>query len=117
MCLAVPGQILSVEGDGIDRLGKVSFGGVVKQISLAYTPEAQIGDYVYVHVGFALSTVDEAEAARVFAYLDKMGELAELDALDTGLAEVEEAALQMANLAPDETFTVIDYRHAKEVMA
>jgi len=108
---------LSIEGEGIERLGKVSFGGVVKQVSLAYTPEAQVGDYVYVHVGFALSTVDEAEAARVFAYLDKMGELAELDALDTGLGEVEDAALELANLAPNETFEVIDFHHAKEVMA
>ena len=117
MCLAVPGQVLSIEGEGIDRLGKVSCGGVVKQVSLAYTPEAQVGDYVYVHVGFALSTVDAAEAARVFAYLDKMGELAELDALDTGLGEVEEAAMHMANLEPHETFEVIDFRNAKELMA
>jgi hydrogenase expression/formation protein HypC len=98
-------------------MGKVSFGGVVKQVSLAYTPEAQVGDYVYVHVGFALSTVDEAEAAHVFAYLDEMGELAELDAVGGGLEGIEDAALEMASLAPGETFEVIDFRHAKEVMA
>jgi hydrogenase expression/formation protein HypC len=80
MCLAVPGKILSIEGtDPVFRCGKVNFGGIVKQINLAYVPEAKIGDYVLVHVGFAISTVDEAEAQQVFEYLQQMGELAELD--------------------------------------
>lgn len=80
MCLAVPGKLLSVEGDdGLNRLGKVSFGGVVKEVSLACVPEAKPGDYVVVHVGFALSVVDEAEASRVFEYLREMDELAELE--------------------------------------
>jgi hydrogenase expression/formation protein HypC len=80
MCLAVPGKLLSVEGDDdLSRLGKVSFGGVVKQVSLACVPEAKPGDYVVVHVGFALSVVDEAEASRVFEYLREMDELAELE--------------------------------------
>jgi hydrogenase expression/formation protein HypC len=57
----------------------VSFSGVVKQINLAYVPEARVGDYVLVHVGFAISTVDEAEAQQVFEYLRQMGELAELE--------------------------------------
>ena len=79
MCLAVPGKIISIQGDdAISRTGRVSFGGVVKEVSLAYVPEAQIGDYVIVHVGFALSKVDEDEAARVFDYLAQMGELGEL---------------------------------------
>jgi hydrogenase expression/formation protein HypC len=56
----------------------VSFGGIVKEVSLAYVPEVQVGDYVIVHVGFALSKVDEDEAARVFDYLEQMGELGEL---------------------------------------
>jgi hydrogenase expression/formation protein HypC len=108
MCLAVPGQVLSIEGEGIERMGRVSFGGIVKQVSLAYTPEAHVGDYVYVHVGFALSTVDEAEAAHVFAYLDAMGELAELD-LDAGEAgEV---------LCEAQALEVGEFHHAKEVMA
>jgi hydrogenase expression/formation protein HypC len=78
MCLAIPGKILSVAGeDPVMRSAKVSFGGIVKEISLAYTPTAKVGDYVVVHVGFALSIVDEAEAAKVFEYLDKMGELEE----------------------------------------
>jgi hydrogenase expression/formation protein HypC len=79
MCLAVPGKILSVAGaDPLLRTGRVSFGGIVKEVNLAYTPEANIGDYVIVHVGFAISTLDEEEAHRVFDYLAQMGELAEL---------------------------------------
>jgi hydrogenase expression/formation protein HypC len=80
MCLAVPGKILSIEGaDPISRCGRVSFGGIIKQINLAYVPEAKVGDYVLVHVGFAISTIDEAEAEQVFEYLRQMGELAELE--------------------------------------
>jgi hydrogenase expression/formation protein HypC len=80
MCLAVPGKILSIDGvDPILRSGRVDFAGVVKQINLAYVPEAHVGDYVLVHVGFAISTVDEAEAKQVFEYLKQMGDLAELD--------------------------------------
>lgn len=79
MCLGVPGQILTITGDDpITRMGRVNFGGVVKEVSLAYTPEAQVGEYVVVHVGFAISTVDEQEAAIVFDYLRQMGELEEL---------------------------------------
>lgn len=80
MCLAVPGKIVSVKGDDpITRTGRVSFGGIVREVSLAYVPEAGIGDYVIVHVGFAISALDEAEAQRVFQYLKDMGELAELE--------------------------------------
>jgi len=79
MCLAIPGKILSIAGDDpLLRGGRVSFGGIVKEVNLAYTPEAGVGDYVIVHVGFAISTVDEAEAHRVFDYLREMDELAEL---------------------------------------
>jgi hydrogenase expression/formation protein HypC len=70
--------LTSISGEDLQRTGKVSFGGVVKEVSLAYVPEAQVGDYVIVHVGFALSVVDEAEAQRVFGYLEEMGELGEL---------------------------------------
>jgi hydrogenase expression/formation protein HypC len=80
MCLAIPGQILAVEGaDPLTRMGKVSFGGIVKEVSLAYVPEATVGDYVIVHVGFAISKVDEQEAQQVFAYLEQMDELTELN--------------------------------------
>jgi len=80
MCLAVPGRIESIEGtDPIFRTGKVSFGGIIKNINLAYVPEAKIGDYVLVHVGFAISIIDEAEAQEVVGYLRQMEELAELE--------------------------------------
>lgn len=76
MCLAIPGKVLSVEGDDPTFLrGRVDFGGVKKEISLAFTPEAKVGDYVLVHVGFALSVVDEEEAGRIFATLEEMEEL------------------------------------------
>jgi len=79
MCLAIPGRILSAEGAELARTGRVDFGGIVKQISLAYVPEAEIGDYVLVHVGFAISVIDEAEAGRVFEHLKQLGEI-ELEA-------------------------------------
>jgi len=80
MCLAVPGKIISIEGtDPVFRSGKVNFGGIQKTINLAYVPEAKIGDYVLVHVGFAISTIDEAEAQEVFEYLRQMGELADME--------------------------------------
>ncbi|MBI4719655.1 MAG: HypC/HybG/HupF family hydrogenase formation chaperone [Chitinivibrionia bacterium] len=73
MCLAVPGRIMEIAGTGdFDRVGKVSFGGVIKDVSLAYVPEAAVGDYVIVHVGFALSVVDEEEAERTIALLKEL---------------------------------------------
>jgi len=81
MCLAVPGKILSIEGENFARTARVNFGGIVKQVSLAYTPEANVGDYAIVHVGFAISLVDEQEALRSLEYLRQMGELAELEQL------------------------------------
>ncbi len=80
MCLAVPGKIESIDGlDPLLRSGKVNFGGIIKQINLAYVPEAKVGDYVLVHVGFAISTIEESEAQEVFEYLRQLGELAELE--------------------------------------
>lgn len=81
MCLGVPGKVLSVEvrDDGM-AMGRVSFGGVVKEVCLAYTPDVQVGEYVVVHVGFAISKVDEAEAQEVFRFLAQMDELNELNA-------------------------------------
>jgi hydrogenase expression/formation protein HypC len=73
MCLAVPGQILEIHsGEPETRVGRVRFGGIVRDVNLAFVPEAQQGDYVLVHVGFAISRIDEAEAARVFAYLEEI---------------------------------------------
>jgi hydrogenase expression/formation protein HypC len=80
MCLAVPGRILSIDGDDpLLRAGRVDFAGIVKRVNLGYVPEARIGDYVLVHVGFAITTVDEAEAGQVFEYLREMGDLSELN--------------------------------------
>ena len=81
MCLAIPGKIETIIDLGsniLNRRGKVNFSGIFKEISLAYVPEAKVGDYVIVHVGFALSIVDPLEAAKVFDYLKQMGELEEL---------------------------------------
>jgi hydrogenase expression/formation protein HypC len=80
MCLAVPGKVVSIVGDDpILRSGVVDFGGIRKEVNLSFVPEADIGDYVLVHVGFALNTIEEEEANRVFQYLDEIGELGELE--------------------------------------
>jgi hydrogenase expression/formation protein HypC len=73
MCLAVPGRIETIEGDDpIERRGRVDFGGVRREIQLAFVPEARPGDWVLVHVGFAISTLDPAEADRVLAALESL---------------------------------------------
>ena len=80
MCLAVPGRVVEIidAGNAAFRQAKVDFGGVRKDINLAYTPEAEVGKYVLVHVGFAISVIDEAEANRIFEeYLKQMGGLEE----------------------------------------
>jgi hydrogenase expression/formation protein HypC len=79
MCLAIPGKIESITGaDSMSRMGRINFGGVIKEACLAYVPEVKVGDYVIVHVGFALSRVDEDEAHKVFEYLKQMEELGDL---------------------------------------
>jgi len=79
MCLAVPGRVVEIfdAEDIAFRRAKVDFGGIRKDVNLAYTPEAEVGKYVLVHVGFAISVIDEAEAQRVFQYLEEMGGLKE----------------------------------------
>jgi hydrogenase expression/formation protein HypC len=80
MCLGVPGKVVRVDESPIGMtMGLVSFGGITKEVCLAYTPEAKAGDYVLVHVGFAISMLDEAHAREVFETLKRMGELTELD--------------------------------------
>ena len=70
MCLAVPGQVLTIEGeDVLTRQGRVAFGGIVKQVNLAYVPEATVGDYVLVHAGFAITTIDAEQALKTLDYL------------------------------------------------
>lgn len=75
MCLGIPGKILDVKAGDL-RTGRVVFGGVVREVCLEYVPEANEGDWVIVHVGFAISRIDEAEAARTLQYLEEMGEYA-----------------------------------------
>jgi hydrogenase expression/formation protein HypC len=77
MCLAVPGKVLNVVGDDLAfRSGSVDFCGIRKTVNLAFTPEVQPGDFVLVHVGFAISRIDAEEAARAFKYLEHIGALA-----------------------------------------
>ena len=80
MCLAIPGKIESIQdnGDPILRTGRVSFGGIIKEISLACAPEAVVGNYVLVHAGIAISTIDEEAAQETLAYLERINELGEL---------------------------------------
>ena len=79
MCLAVPGKLIEISGtEPLSRTGKVDFGGIIKEVNLAYVPEAKLEDYVLVHVGFAISIVDEDEAKKVFEYLDRIDELNEI---------------------------------------
>ncbi len=79
MCLAAPGKVLTITGDDpLLRTGRISFGSLVEEVNLACVPEAPIGDCVIVHVGFAISVLDETEAHRVFDYLREIGELEEL---------------------------------------
>ncbi len=83
MCLAIPGKVIEIAPDAQGVLmGKANFGGIVKQVCLEYTPEVSVGDYVLVHVGFALSKVDEAEAARTYQALQELQQLGELDVPD-----------------------------------
>jgi hydrogenase expression/formation protein HypC len=77
MCLAIPGKILSREKADSMLLGRVQFGGIVRQVNLDFVPEAQPGDFVMVHVGFAISRVDAAEADRTYKLLAEMGALTE----------------------------------------
>jgi hydrogenase expression/formation protein HypC len=79
MCLAVPGKITEITEEGdLTRSGRVDFSGIIKHANLAYVPDAKVGDYVIVHVGFAISKLDEAEAHRVFDYLKEIGDIKEL---------------------------------------
>ncbi len=77
MCLAIPGKVVSIEQSSGLRVGRVQFGGIVRQASLDFVPEAEVGDYVMVHVGFAISRVDAAEAERTYQLLEEMGALEE----------------------------------------
>jgi hydrogenase expression/formation protein HypC len=80
MCLGVPGKVVETYREHDVLMGRVEFGGVYKRVCLEHVPEASVDDYVLVHVGFALSRIDEVEARRVFAFLGGMNQLDELEA-------------------------------------
>ena len=79
MCLGIPGKVVETYREDDVLMGKVEFGGVSKRVCLEHVPEASLGDYVLVHVGFALSIIDEAEAKQVFTFLERMNQLDELE--------------------------------------
>jgi hydrogenase expression/formation protein HypC len=83
MCLGVPGRIIDISDEQDMLMGRVDFGGVSRRVCLAHVPEVQPGDYVIVHVGFAIATVDEQEAQRVFEFLQAMGDIDEFDGKET----------------------------------
>lgn len=85
MCLGIPGKIIDIYEQAGLRMGRVDFGGVIKEACLAYVPEAQVGDYTIVHVGFALNIIDEAEAQKTLALFNEIGLLDE--ELGDGAAE------------------------------
>jgi hydrogenase expression/formation protein HypC len=91
MCLAIPGKVEQITTSGDVRMGRVNFGGVVKNVCLDYVPEVVVGDYTIVHVGFALSKIDEESALETLELFRKMG------ALDEELASEEEAFARAAN--------------------
>ncbi len=88
MCLGIPGKVIEIRDEGGLAMGRVDFGGVRKDACLAYVPEVGLGDYVIVHVGFAISRVDEEEALRTLELLDQLGSIEqELATMDAGMAE------------------------------
>jgi hydrogenase expression/formation protein HypC len=83
MCLAIPGQIVECFEEREMKMARVRFGGIVRKACLEYVPEAVVGDYVLVHVGFAISRVDAEQAARTYEVLRELDQLTELDAPET----------------------------------
>ncbi len=79
MCLGIPGRLVEIDTSDVILMGKVSFGGVMKRVCLEHVRDAVVGDYVLVHVGFALQRIDDEEARRVFELLRELGELTELE--------------------------------------
>jgi hydrogenase expression/formation protein HypC len=86
MCLAIPGKVIDIhtDADGV-RMARATFGGIVKEVCLDFTPEAEVGQYILVHVGFALNIVDEEEARLTFELLRELGQLDELDSPEVSL--------------------------------
>jgi hydrogenase expression/formation protein HypC len=99
MCLAIPGKVEEITTEGGLRVGRVNFGGVVKRVCLDYVPEVEVGDYTIVHVGFALSKIDEDEALRTLEVFRQMGVLEE--ELAEGDAVFAQAAVAPQSACPD----------------
>lgn len=91
MCLGIPGKVTEITGEGVTMTGKVNFDGIVKEVSLAYVPEIKVGDYAIVHVGFAITQLDEAAALDTLAHLQEI-EAVEVE-LDPGAALAAEEAI------------------------
>jgi hydrogenase expression/formation protein HypC len=91
MCLGIPGKVTEITGEGVTMTGKVDFDGIVKEVSLAYVPEIKVGDYTIVHVGFAITQLDEAAALDTLAHLQEI-EAVEVE-LDPGAALAAEEAI------------------------
>jgi len=94
MCLAVPGKVLTKQSIGGVEVGQVQFGGITRQVALGFVPEAEVGDYVMVHVGFAISRVDAEEAQRTYEILEQLG------ALEEELADEDPAILPSLTKSP-----------------
>jgi hydrogenase expression/formation protein HypC len=93
MCLGIPGRVIEVREDAGLRMGRVDFGGVRKEACLSYVPEVRPGDYVVVHVGFAISQVDEAEALKTLELLEQMGDLVQQELATMGPGMVAPAVV------------------------
>ena len=95
MCLGIPGKVIEITGEGVTMTGKVDFDGIVKEVNLAYVPDISIGDYTIVHVGFAITQLDEKAALDTLAHLQEM-EAVEVE-LDPGAALATEEAIAKGN--------------------
>ena len=95
MCLGIPGKVLEIHEQDALPMGKVEFGGIVKEVCLAYVPETQVGDYVLVHVGFAISKIDEEEAREIFSYIEQIDQLAELQETEPPLPAAGSPSAEM----------------------
>jgi len=108
MCLAIPGKVEEITTEGDLRIGRVNFGGIIKKVCLDYVPEVEVGDYTIVHVGFALSKIDEAEAVKTLAVFREMGMLEE--ELAEGDEAFARAAAAPSSACPDGSCAVVVHR-------
>jgi hydrogenase expression/formation protein HypC len=101
MCLGIPGRVIEIRDEAGLRMGRVDFGGVRKEACLSYVPEVELGDYVIVHVGFAISRVDEAEALRTLELLSRMGDLVQQELATMGPGMIAPAIVDDPGPGPD----------------